>query len=248
MNDDISDHPNLDQSGQHYIIDKKLIKYIVDEAMLLPDDVVLEIGYGHGELTKELARRCKVIAVDIVKADLVHKNITTVNGNILDIFPALFKKYGFNKIVSNIPYNISEPLMRQIFKVDIESVLLTVGKNFSEILTKEDNRIGIIANKLYDIELLSVVKPKSFHPMPRTDSAIIMMRQKDADTVPKASAIYKELVLLDDKKLKNCFEKILTIDKRKIKQLTTSEIFNKKLYALTNKEFTELDTFIEKLE
>jgi 16S rRNA A1518/A1519 N6-dimethyltransferase RsmA/KsgA/DIM1 with predicted DNA glycosylase/AP lyase activity len=240
---------NLDKTGQHYMIDKKLIKYIVSEAMLLPDDVVLEIGYGHGELTKELVKKCKVVAVDIEPNDIFYKNLTLVHGNILELFPALFSKYGFNKIVSNIPYNISEPLMKLIFKIDMECILLTVGKNFADILTSKDSRISIIANELYDIELLKSIPPKSFFPMPRVNSALVMMRQKDIDEVPKSAAIYKELVMFDDKKLRNAFEKILgkELTKNTIKELTKDKLFEKRLYQLSNKEFTELNEFIVKL-
>jgi 16S rRNA A1518/A1519 N6-dimethyltransferase RsmA/KsgA/DIM1 with predicted DNA glycosylase/AP lyase activity len=248
-----AEKPNLDSTGQHYMIDKDLIKFIVNEAMLLPTDVVLEIGYGHGELTKEIAKKCKVIAVDIHDAAsgerLNHKNITTVKGNILESFEKIFGKYGFNKIISNIPYNISEPLMKKIFQIDVEMVLLTMGKKFSEILTAEDNRISIIANHLYDIEIMRIVSPKSFHPMPRVDSAVVMMRQKDIDSVPKTSAIYKELVLMDDKKLKNCFEKILAdMTKKQVKELTKDKLFEKKLYQLSNEEFMKLDEFVNGLE
>jgi 16S rRNA A1518/A1519 N6-dimethyltransferase RsmA/KsgA/DIM1 with predicted DNA glycosylase/AP lyase activity len=192
-----------------------------------------------------------VVAIDIEKSDkrLVHKNIVLIHGNILDVFPVLFKKYGFNKIVSNIPYNISEPLMRLIFTVDVEMVLLTVGKNFADILIAKDSRISIIANELYDIEVLKIIPPKSFFPMPRVDSALVMMRQKDIDEVPKSAAIYKELVLLDDKKLRNCFDNILgpDITKRAIRVLTKHALFDKKLYQLSNKEFIILDEIISKL-
>lgn len=229
------------------MIDKKLIRYIVDEAMLLPDDVVLEIGYGHGELTNELAKKCKVIAVDIEKHDLTHKNITLVHGNILELFPELFKKHGFNKIVSNIPYNISEPLMRQIFKADVEMVLLTVGKNFADLLIKKDNRISIIANELYDIEILKIIPPKSFRPMPRVDSALVLMQQRDLDIIQKPAIYYKELVMLDDKKLRNALLSILPGNKKDLKKKFEDRLYDKKLYQLSNKEFMKLDFFLRSI-
>ncbi len=93
------------------MIDKKLIEFIVDSADLKKTDVVLEIGYGKGALTKSLVKKCKVVAVDIEENDLdfIDYKLTIVHSNILDNFEELNKKYHFNKIVSNIPYNISEP-------------------------------------------------------------------------------------------------------------------------------------------
>lgn len=239
---------NLDQSGQHYMIDKKLVRYIVDEAMLLPEDVVLEIGCGHGELTKEIAKKCKVIAVDIEDNNISGKNIIFVRGNILDLFIELHEAHRFNKIVANIPYNISEPLMRLIFKINLEFILLTVGKNFSEILTQRKNRIGIIANELYDVKILKKIPAKAFHPMPRVESALVSLEQRDIDIVDRPAVIYKELVMLDDKKLKNALLKILKGTKKDLKSKLEGELFNKKLYELNNNEFIKLDDFLRRVQ
>ena len=235
---------NLDQTGQHYMIDSDLIKFIVNNAELEKDDVVLEIGYGKGALTKELSKRCKVIAIDIEEHKFDAKNVTFVQGNILIMFDELYEKYTFNKIVANIPYNISEPLMKLIFKKhkELELVVLTVGKNFSNIISGTDTRMGLIANHMYDIELLRTVKPRSFSPPPRVDSEVILLEPK-RDVL---SELYSRLVLLDDRKLKNALEKMF-VDKtkRQVKELTNHPLFEKKLYELSNREFLELDTLLE---
>ena len=231
---------NLDQTGQHFMIDKKLIEFIVKSAGLKPSDVVLEIGYGKGALTKELAKKCKVIAVDIEENGFDAKNVVFIRGNILELFDGLYNKYKFNKIVSNIPYNISEPLMKVLFKhPDIESIVLTFGKNFAGLLSKKDNRIGIIANNLYIIESLKTVGPKAFSPRPRVDSVVLKVSPR------KSNSIYRKLILFDDLKLKNALEKIL-IDKTKkeVRTLTDASMFNKKLYELDNEEFLELSKFL----
>jgi len=235
---------NLDQFGKHYMIDKKLIKYIIDEAMLLPDDVVLEIGCGHGELTKELARKCKVIAVDVDDNGVKGNNIVFIKGNILDLFFELHKEYGFNKIVANIPYNISEPLMKLLFKINVELILITVGKNFSDILASKDTRIGILSNELYNVEVLKKIHPKSFRPMPRVESALVMLEQKDIDIVDRPAIIYKELVLLDDKKLRNALIKVLSRKKKELRQKLNNKLFDKRLYQLSNNEFLQLDNIL----
>jgi 16S rRNA (adenine1518-N6/adenine1519-N6)-dimethyltransferase len=230
---------NLDQTGQHYMIDSSLIKFIVNSAELEKDDIVLEIGYGKGALTKELIKKCKVIAIDIEENKFDAKNVVFIKGNVLTMFDELFEKYHFNKIVANIPYNISEPLTKLLFKKhkELESVVLTVGKNFSEILTNNNARIGIIANYLYDIELLKAVKPKSFSPPPRVDSAVILLEPKN----DALSELYSRLVLFDDKKLKNALESVLKDNtKRQVKALMTYPLFEKKLYELSNAEFLDL--------
>jgi len=223
------------------MIDRTLINYIVQNAELEKDDIVLEIGYGKCALTKELSKKCKVIAVDIDDNSMPLKNVTFVHANILKVFDELFEKYKFNKIVANIPYNISEPLMRLLFRVydSLDMIFLTMGKNFSDILLAKDNRVGILANHLFDIELLKVVKPRSFSPSPRVDSAIVKLETKSTDIF---ADIYSKLVVLDDMKLKNAFEKVLNgKTKREVKELTNRPLFEKKFYELSNKEFIELE-------
>jgi len=236
---------NLDQTGQHYMIDSVLIKFMVNSAELEKDDVVLEIGYGKGALTKELAKKCKVIAIDIEENKFDAKNVIFIKDNILNVFNQLYEKYTFNKIVANIPYNISEPLMKILFKyTELDSVVLTIGKNFADILMQNDNRLGIILNHLYDIEYLKTVNPRSFSPPPRVHSVLIKLEPK----MDNLSKLYSQLVVLEDKKLKNAFENIFSDKtKRQVKELTTRPLFDKKLYELNNKEFVELDGIFREL-
>lgn len=238
---------NLDKTGKHYMVDKKLLNYIVDEAMLLPNDVVLEIGCGHGELTYLIAKKCKVIAVDIDDNEVAGKNIIFVKGNILNLFLKLYKKHGFNKIVANIPFNISEPLMKLIFKINVELILLTVGENFYKLLSSKNNRLGLITNELYDLELLKYIMPESFIPPPKVKSTLIILKQKDIDIVDKPAIIYKELVVLDNKKLKNALIKLLSDTKRNLKKKLNNDLFDKKLYQLSNEEFIQLDSFLREI-
>ncbi|HYD03827.1 MAG TPA: rRNA adenine N-6-methyltransferase family protein [Alphaproteobacteria bacterium] len=228
---------NLDKTGQHYMVDSELVKFIVKSALLNEKDVVLEIGYGTGVLTRVLAKKCKVIGIDIEgKSDEI-KNSTFVDGNILDKYWELKEKYKFNKIVSNIPYNISEPLMKEIFKDDLDLVVLTVGSKFAKIISSTDNRIGIMASDIFDVQVLKSVNPSSFNPRPKVDSSVVRLVPKRPE-----DSVYKKLVRYDDLKLRNAFIKIFT-DKTKnqIKEFTQSKIFDKKLYELSNKEFVELD-------
>jgi 16S rRNA (adenine1518-N6/adenine1519-N6)-dimethyltransferase len=234
---------NLDQTGQHYVVDKELIKFIVDSANLKYTDTVLEIGYGHGELTRELIKKCIVVAVDIDgRTDIKSNRLKIINANILDEID----KIRFDKIVSNIPYNISEPLMKKLFKMNFQLAVLTIGKNFSDILTKKNNRIGIIASSLWDIEILKIVKPKSFNPMPRVDSAVVKIRPKSK--LSDTESIYRELAFLDHKKIRNALEKIIKDKtKKELNALMQDKLFDKKIYELSNKEFIELDEFLKNL-
>ncbi len=238
---------NLDQTGQHYLIDKAFAQFIVDHGELTADDIVLEIGYGQGALTKLLEKKCAVIAIDIADNRWKSNRVTFYTGNILEEFDVLSKKHHCNKIISNIPYAISEPLLRKLFKSDFDLAILLIGKNFAELLAGGNNRIGILAQSFYDIEILRTVPKKSFHPQPRVDSAIVRIEPKPLDMLSQKAVIYKKLVLLDEKKLINAFEKIFVHKtKKEIAALCKKEFYTKKLFQLTNEEFVELDADLER--
>ncbi|MFA5797731.1 MAG: rRNA adenine N-6-methyltransferase family protein [Candidatus Woesearchaeota archaeon] len=241
---------NLDQTGQHYMIDKELIQFIVNYGELRKDDVVLEIGCGHGALTRELVKKCKVVAIDIEKTILdIHSNqLTLVQGNVLEEIDQLRKKHDFNKIIANIPFSISEPLLRKMLKTDFDLAILTVGKSFAELLTKKDNRLGILANNFYEVEILQTIRPSAFFPQPRVNSAVIRLSPLALDDLDRKAVIYRKLLFLDDKKLKNALETILKDKtKKEIAALCKSEFYKKKLFQLTNEEFMELDSDLTKL-
>jgi 16S rRNA (adenine1518-N6/adenine1519-N6)-dimethyltransferase len=171
-----------------------------------------------------------------------------LQGNILDEYWTLKKKYNFNKIVSNIPYNISEPLMKEIFKDELELVVLTVGEKFSKILSEKNNRVGIIANELFNVQVLKSVSPSAFNPRPKVDSAIVRLVPKSKEKLNQS--IYAKLAKLDKLKLRNVIIRILEGKKTKteIRELTDNLLFEKTLYQLSNKEFIELDNLISTLK
>ncbi len=114
--------------GQNFLIDKNILQKIIESAEIKPTDTVLEVGPGIGTLTKELAQKAgKVIAVEkdgamieILKETLKdYKNVEIINGDILKLENSEFfknlkiKNY---KIVSNIPYYLTSPLIRKFLE------------------------------------------------------------------------------------------------------------------------------------
>ena len=82
--------------------------------------------------------------------------------------------------------------------------------------------------------------------MPRVDSALVLMQQRDLDIVQKPAIYYKELVMLDDKKLRNALPSILPGNKKDLKKKLEDQLYDKKLYQLSNKEFLKLDELMRK--
>ena len=101
--------------GQNFLIDKKVAEREVFYSKILADDVVLEIGPGRGILTKLLAEKArKVISIEIDEklidylSKIVPNNVKLIHSDALDIDYNKLPK--FNKIVANLPFQISSPI------------------------------------------------------------------------------------------------------------------------------------------
>tara|TARA_Y100000310_G_C20680077_1_gene815399 strand:- start:2331 stop:3071 length:741 start_codon:yes stop_codon:yes gene_type:complete len=227
---------------QHFLINQEVLKRIIKESKLKKKDIVLEIGPGKGILTKELVKKSNVIAVEIdedLKLEL--DNLELIHDNILEIIDDL----EFNKIISNIPYSISEPLFKKMIKLDFELAILTVGTKFYEILTDEKSKWNLIGNIFFDIEKISDVSRDSFEPKPKTDSVILKFKKRKTK-LSNFEKIIKEIVLQDDKKLKNALMYALVrvegLTKKQAKEIIfdyklPQSIFEKNVDYLSNKQF-----------
>ncbi|MCD6464377.1 methyltransferase domain-containing protein, partial [Candidatus Woesearchaeota archaeon] len=151
---------DVQSKHQHFLIDEKAIARILNYAFLNKNDVVLEIGAGTGNLTEKLLQKAKhVLAIEkdenlvkVLKNKFRNKkNVTIIHGDVLKI-----KLPSFNKCISNIPYNICEPLIWKLVRTNFEMCLFTISKKFYEKLTAKPNTknyclISMIAQHFYEI-------------------------------------------------------------------------------------------------
>ncbi len=167
--------------GQHILIDRHVLEKEIEAANLNKKDKVIEIGAGTGNLTEELCKKAgKVLAFEIdekFKDELV--KLGEKYGNLIIVFDnALnYKWKGYNKIVSNIPYYLSEEIITRAIAENIKELVLIIGENFGELLFS-DSKIGLVTRKVYSIEEIMKVSKESFEPIPRVDSALIRMEKK----------------------------------------------------------------------
>ncbi len=201
---DIKLNKNL---GQNYLIDKNKRDKIIEYANITNDDVVLEIGSGIGTLTTELASKAKkVIAIEqdstiyqILKNRLERENIENVELINDDAITADFPK--FNKIVSNLPYQISSPITFKFLNYDFDVAILMYQKEFArrmngEVGTKDYSRLSAMLYFKCDVERLASVSAESFIPKPQVDSTIIKL-------TPKLPDLHGDLAHLDIDEINN---------------------------------------------
>jgi len=176
------------QFGQNFLIDETVLADIVTAGQLLLDDTVVEIGPGLGTLTFELAKTVKrVIAIeaDYDLADYlrpkVPKNVDLIAGDALKTDWDVTIE-GDYKIVANIPYSITSPLLRKIFlmKQKPSRVVLLVQKELAERITakagkSERGMLTLLTEASAQAEVVRTVSSTAFYPTPKVESAVIAL-------------------------------------------------------------------------
>src|SRR3989344_7720040 len=171
--------------GQHWLTDEKTRRSICDSAGLHPDDTVLEIGPGLGNLTKHLIPRVKkVIAIekDEKLAKTLRGKLEVVEGDILKFdLNQLTKDY---KVVANIPYYLTSNLLRVLSEsVNPPSLMvLLVQKEVAERIAAQPGRMSILAISVqlyYQPQLGRVVPAELFIPPPKVDSQVVILKRRE---------------------------------------------------------------------
>lgn len=181
--------------GQNYLIDDFKRKKIIDFAELSKKDIVLEIGPGIGTLTTELSKKAKkIVAIEqdkrifnILKQRLADEsidNVELINDDAVKTDISNFSKC--NKIVSNLPYQISSPIIFKFLEFNFDLAILMYQKEFAvRMIAKTGNKnYSRLSAMLYfkaDIEFLDNVSPESFVPRPKIDSSVVKLTPKNMD-------------------------------------------------------------------
>jgi len=242
-------HPNK-RLGQNFLVSRTVLKKIIKAGELKSSDIVLEIGPGLGILTKAIAKKVKkVIAVEkdenlanILKRELDNgqiKNIQIINQDILKFQVSSFKFQKPYKLVANLPYYITAPVIRMFLESakPPKLMVLMVQKEVAQRICpcppklKERRRgktpkMSILAVSVQFYakpEIISYVSKKSFWPQPKVDSAILRIaplinadrRLINADLFFK---IVKAGFSQPRKQLINNFSKSLEISREKVEK------------------------------
>ena len=191
--------------GQNFLIDENVINLIIENAKIQPDDIVLEIGAGLGFVTEQVARLAKkVYAVEIDKAaieelkKLPFDNIEIIENDILKTDISEYAQNKKLKIIANIPYYITSPIIAHLLgEIDdeknlnrnsISEILLMVQYEVARRIcatpknkNKEYGSLSILCNFYSDTEFIKKVGAKSFFPAPKVDSAIVKITPRQVE-------------------------------------------------------------------
>jgi len=236
---------NLDL-GQHFMIDKSVLKNIIKTASLSSQDKVLEIGPGKGALTKLLEQTPikKLICVEQdSRFEVQGEKIEFIQGNILNVIDGLT----FTTVVANIPYHISEPLFQAFLRKQPKKIVVVVGIQFAKKLL-EETILGTIIRELYTVKLIQEIPREAFDPAPRTKSALLHLESKKL-------SLMGELLISFYTSSKNKVKNYLSVGtknkytKKEFKILLEElpqSILEKYNYELSTEEFLQLIHFLQK--
>jgi len=182
--------------GQHFLSDPRILGRIIRAAGIRSDDTVVEIGPGPGILTRLLSAHAgRVIAIELdselCKAlrrqfpDRGHVEI--IQGDAL-AYP--YEQIGHFKVVANIPYYITTPIIFRLLdaKPHLESMTLTVQKEVAERIVaepggKEYGILSIMVQYHAEAEIKFLISRDAFRPAPKVDSAVLHVTIRDRPAV-----------------------------------------------------------------
>ncbi len=176
--------------GQHFLTDGAVIDAIVDAIDPRPGEALVEIGPGLGAMTDPLVARSGRLTVIELDRDLVGRlrrrpELEVIESDVLQVdFAALALRRGQRlRLVGNLPYNISTPILFHLLGVATHIVdqhfMLqkeVVARMAAAPGSKDYGRLSVMLQWRYEIESVLDVPPESFDPPPRVDSAVVRMR------------------------------------------------------------------------
>lgn len=185
--------------GQNFLTEPNILRNIAAAAELTDEDCIIEIGPGIGALTEHLARsKGEVLAFEIDQRLIevlddtmsIYDNVTVVNEDVLKadvktIANEVFTKEGSVKVVANLPYYITTPIMMHLLMsgLSIESMVVMMQKEVADRITavpgtKAYGSLSIAVQYYMNAELAFIVPKTAFVPQPNVDSAIIKLTKR----------------------------------------------------------------------
>lgn len=192
--------------GQNFLINEEVVENIVGASKISKEDLVIEIGPGLGTLTQSLLENAgKVIAIELDDRMLkilndrffMYDNFQVINEDVLkvDLADLIKKEKNANglknaKIVANLPYYITTPIIMKLLEeeLDIESITVMIQKEVADrlIATPGDKQSGAITYSVYyyaESEKIMLVENNSFIPEPEVQSEVIKLNIRKSPAI-----------------------------------------------------------------
>lgn len=231
--------------GQNFLQDESIIEEILRVALVGPDDHIFEVGPGTGTLTKRLLERAKhVVAVEL-DHELVTRlqthfeqsqEVSILEGNVLDMnLNAVLEQAGCEggkyKVVANIPYYITAPIIRTLLSLELQpkSLTLMVQKEVAERMTAKPGDMSLLSLMVQyysDAHIALSVPREAFDPVPAVDSAVVHLVPKRIFDTEKDRTLFRVAragFAARRKTLANNLSSSFTLPKEKVEALLLAQ-------------------------
>ena len=249
--------------SQNYLIDDNKLNIILENADIQDNETILEIGAGIGTLTLPMAKKAKkVIAiekdpviVDILKQQIIKEKLTNIEIIKDDALKVDFPK--FDKVVSNLPYQISSPVTFKLLEYPFKKAILMYQLEFAKRMqakpdTHEYSRLSVALSYRADTKIIDTLPPEAFIPKPKIKSAVIELIPKNNKPIDKLlDNTIRALFQHRNKKAKKALIQSaheLGGDKKVLKQKlsnVTNDLFEEKVFKLTPTQIKEISLILE---
>ena len=189
--------------GQNFLIDPHVLDKIVAAAGIGPDDFVVEIGPGIGTLTQYLAYAARSVCAVEIDKNLIpiledtlsdYDNVEVINNDVLKVDLAALAKEKNNgrpiKVVANLPYYITTPIIMGLFEnhVPVESITVMVQKEVADRMqtgpgNKDYGALSLAVQYYAEPYIVANVPPNCFMPRPKVGSAVIRLTRHEKPPV-----------------------------------------------------------------
>lgn len=191
----IDAHPKK-RFSQNFLIDEKIVAHIIHTAAIQPNEPILEIGPGPGSLTQALlAAQAEVFAIEI--DSLFAPELERFQNGHLHIFQADILSFPLQhlpmplKVVANLPYHITTPILEKLFAHRFSSLTIMVQKEVADRIcakakSKTFGSLSLFVQFYANITAQFTVPAASFYPKPKVDSTVLRLDSKPLPEIDPA--------------------------------------------------------------
>ena len=245
-------HQARKRFGQNFLIDDQIVNRIVATISPRKNDNIVEIGPGKGALTFPLLEHLDKLSVIEIDRDLI-SHLKSQKQDKLIIYEADALKFDYGvisnnlRIVGNLPYNISSPLLFRLLSEKNQIIDMTfmlqkevVDRIVAKHGSKTYGRLSVMMQTFFEVESMFTVPKESFDPKPKIESSIIYLKTR-AKPLTENTKLLEKIVKVSfsqrRKTLKNCLKSILSQEQTEIDLSQRAEMLSIENFITLMKDY-----------
>ncbi|MBH58967.1 MAG: ribose ABC transporter permease [Thaumarchaeota archaeon] len=176
--------------GQNFLVNESIVDKFIENSSITSHDSIYEIGTGNGILTKHLCEKAKSVVSSEIDSNLYNSSLTKLSkySNLTLLNIDGFNYEGkFDIFVSSLPYSESERFIYWLINQKFKNATVILQKEFTDKLISAINRdsyrsISVVSQYCLDIKPIETIPPSAFHPPPKINSTLAVIKSRNTLT------------------------------------------------------------------